>query len=251
MIEVIRLAPDVCFDGCSHLYPLRKMHTEKDLEGFSFVRDLAPESRARLRLEVVQKAAEPGSNILRPGDVVDGVYLVRSGAIRVYYLDAEGREGTLYWIEPGESCILALNSLFTGISYPAWADAEEGGAEILSVPGSVFRELFSHEPAVQRFLFEQLSERVFELQKLLEKTMRLSQEDRLILLLLSQADENGVVRISQDKLARHLGTVREVVSRLLRSLASQKLIKAAPRRITLIDRERLKRMTSDDTDDKA
>jgi CRP/FNR family transcriptional regulator len=167
---------------------------------------------------------------------------IRSGSIRVYYLDAEGREGTLYWIEAGQSCILALNSLFTEIPYPAWAEAEANGVEILTVPGSLFRELFSREPSAQRFLFEQLSERVFELQKLLERTMRLPQEERLILLLLAHADLNGTVHLSQEKLARHLGTVREVVSRLLRNLASQGLIATAPRRIMLLDKRRLAQM---------
>lgn len=66
---------------------------------------------------------------------------------------------------------------------------------------------------MQRFL----SERVFSLLQLLEGVMRLPQEERLELLLLAQADEGGIIRLSQDKLARHLGTIREVVSRLLRN----------------------------------
>ena len=76
--------------------------------------------------------------------------------------------------------------------------------------------------------------------------MRLPQEERLILLLLGQADEAGIVRLSQEKLARHLGTIREVVSRLLRNLAAQGLIALAPRKIALIDRPRLQRMVPGD-----
>jgi CRP/FNR family transcriptional regulator len=116
----------------------------------------------------------------------------------------------------------------------------------LTVPGTLFRELFSHEPSAQRFIFEQLSGRVFELQKLLERTMRLPQEERLILFLLEHADSNGLVHVSHEKLARHLGTVREVIARLLRNLASQGLIATAPRRITLLDKRRLGQMTTAD-----
>lgn len=213
------------------------------LDEFAFIRAMRPETRERLRHGLSLSVVAPNASIMSPGDVVHGVYLIRAGSVRVYYLDAEGREGTLYWIEAGQSCILALNSLFTEIPYPAWAEAEAAGAEILSIPGPLFRELFSQEPSAQRFLFEQLSERVFELQKLLEKTMRLPQEERLILLLLAQADREGIVHLSQDMLARHLGTIREVVSRLLRNLASQGLIALAPRRVVLLDRPRLMQMT--------
>jgi CRP/FNR family transcriptional regulator len=216
------------------------------VETFAFASEMRPDARDRLRGGLTRKVVPSGSDILHPGDAVNGVYLVHSGAIRVYYIGPDGREGTLYWIGPGQSCILALNSLFTEIPYPAWAAAEEGGAEILSVSGQLFRGLFAEEPAVQRFLFEQLSERVFSLLQLLEARMRLPLEERLVHLILALADENGVIGLSQEKLARHLGTIREVVSRLLRNLASQGLINLAPRRITLRDRSRLEEMFPQD-----
>ena len=212
------------------------------LDDFAFIADMRADTRARLGASLDYATIPPDTTILSPGDVVSGVYLIRSGSVRVYYLDPDGNEGTLYWIAAGQSCILALNSLFTDIPYPAWAETEGDGAEILTIPGPLFRDLFSSEPSSQRFLFEQLSMRVFELQKLLERTMRLPQEQRLVLLLLEHADADGMVRLSQEKLARHLGTVREVVARLLRHLASQKLIETAPRRIKLVNRPRLEKL---------
>lgn len=222
---------------------------EDIVDAFPFAWQMQSGARDRLRADLIRKTVPPGADILHPGDTVNGVYLVRSGAIRVYYVSPDGREGTLYWIEPGQSCILALNSLFTDIPYPAWAAAEEGGAEVLLVSGPVFRALFAEDQAVQHFLFEQLSARVYSLLQLLEESMRLPQEERLVLLLLAQADEKGVIRLSQDQLARHLGTVREVVSRLLRNLASQGLIALAPRKVTILDRNRLEKMISDGKND--
>lgn len=213
-------------------------------EVIPFARDMETGPFDFLKANLTQATVPAGADILHPGDVVDGVYLVKSGTIRVYYIGPDGREGTLYWIEPGQSCILALNSLFTEMPYPAFAAAEAEGVEILTLSGAVFRELFAKDQAVQRFLFEQLSGRVYSLLQLLEETMRLPQEDRLILLLLNQADADGIVRLSQEQLARHLGTIREVVSRLLRNLASQGLISLAPRKITLLDRDRLQSMVT-------
>ncbi|ODR97991.1 hypothetical protein AUC68_10800 [Methyloceanibacter methanicus] len=207
---------------------------------FPFVGAMAPTAQDRLLRSIASKTVAPGTDLLRPGDAVDGVYLVRRGAIRVYYIEADGREGTLYWIEPGQSCILALNSLFAEIPYPAFASADADGADFLAIPGGVFRDLFSHEPAAQRFLFDQLSGRVFGLLQLLEQRMRLPQEERLIALLLAKAGDTAIVELSQEELARHLGTSREVVSRLLRNLANQDLIDSRPRRIALRDPGRLK-----------
>lgn len=216
------------------------MGNQRDIvDLFPFTPAMHADARERLRNGITRQRVPPGKDILHPGDTVSGVYLVTAGAIRVYYSSPDGREGTLYWIEPGQSCILALNSLFLEIPYPAWAAAEENGAEVLSVSGTVFRELFAEDRAVQQFLFEQLSQRVFSLLQLLEATMRLPQEDRLIMMLLAQADDEGIVHLSQEKIARHLGTIREVVSRLLRNLASQGLVALAPRKVTLLDRDRL------------
>ena len=212
------------------------------LDALPFAGELKPDELEHLRRHLTERALGPGVDILSPGDVVDGVYFVRSGAIRVYYVDPNGREGTLYWIEPRQSCILALNSLFAEIPYPAWAQAAEQGAEIVTISGSVFRSLFSKHGAVQRFLFEQLSSRVFSLMQILEQSMRLPQEQRLILLLLALADADGGIHISHDQLARHLGTVREVVTRLLRDLVGQGLVESAPRRIVILDRSRMESM---------
>jgi len=211
-----------------------------------FAKGMQEDTLAVLRENISQTVVPPGEDILRLGDTVSGVFLVKSGAIRVYYIDADGREGTLYWIEPGESCILALNSLFSDMPYPAWAAADTEGVEYLTLSGETFRQLFAQDPAVQGFLFEQLSGRVYALLGTLEQAMRLPQEDRLILLLLARADESGVICLSQERLARDLGTHREVVSRLLRNLAGQNLISLAHKRIVIMDRSRLEAMVPAD-----
>ncbi|MBN9672630.1 Crp/Fnr family transcriptional regulator [Roseibium aggregatum] len=214
-----------------------------------FAKGMQADTFAALKKDITRTVVSPGEDILRPGDTVGGVFLVKSGAIRVYYIDAEGREGTLYWIGPGESCILALNSLFSDMPYPAFAAADTEGVEFLTLSGKTFRQLFARDPAVQAFLFEQLSGRVYALLSTLEQTMRLPQEERLVLLLLARADESGVICLSQERLARDLGTHREVVSRLLRNLAGQNLISLAHKRITIMDRSRLEAMLPADGPD--
>ena len=201
---------------------------------FPSLRDLAPSSLALLETSARRSACEGGTQLIARGDLVAGAYLVERGALRVYYVSAEGREGTLYWIEPGQSCILAINCMFSRLTYPAWVESE-GSTVVTIIPGEVYRKLFAAEPAIQNFTFDVLSGRLFELMALIEETASQGLEARLAAFLLRRAKGNAEIAITHEQIARHLSTSREVVSRMVRCLAARGLIAAAQKQITLLD----------------
>jgi CRP/FNR family transcriptional regulator len=82
--------------------------------------DLSASGRSRSFWAIRHVKLPPYAKVIYRGDEVAGVYLVEAGALRIYYVSSEGREGTLYWVDPGQSCIIALNCLFVRLSYPAW-----------------------------------------------------------------------------------------------------------------------------------
>ena len=177
------------------------------------------------------------------GDVVAGAYLVEKGALRVYYVSAEGREGTLYWVEPGQSCVLALNCMFSGLAYPAWVQSE-GETEVAIIPGDVYRRLFAAEAAVQSFTFDTLSGRLFELMQLMEETASQGLEARVAAFLLRRSKGEDSIAITQEQIARHLATSREVVSRVPRALVARRLIETSPGYIALTDPAALQRIAN-------
>lgn len=211
------------------------------LAKFPFLADLGAASRSRLDDSLRRASCADGTHLVSRGDEVAGAYLVERGALRVYYVSAEGREGTLYWVEPGQSCILALNCTFSRLAYPAWVESD-GETDIAIVPGEVYRELFAREAAVQRFTFEALSGRLFELMALVEETASQGLEARIAAFLLRRAKGGADIAITQEQLARHLATSREVVSRTLRRLGAGGLIDSEPGRLRIIDAERLARL---------
>lgn len=210
---------------------------------FPFAAQMGPVARARLFAGSTIVDLEAGASVLRRGDAVAGAYFVDSGALRIFYLTPEGREGTLYWVSPGQSCILALNCTFSRVLYPAWVEAGSEPTRVAVVPGPLYRDLFDIEPAVQRFTFDALSSRLFELMCLLEQATSMRIEQRIAALVLRAAREGSEVRMSQDELARHLGTAREVVSRNMRQLAMRGLVQLAPGIVTIRDRAGLQRMS--------
>jgi CRP/FNR family transcriptional regulator len=209
---------------------------------FPFLVEVGEANQTRLSRSLRHISCQGGTQLVARGDLVAGAYLVERGALRVYYVSPEGREGTLYWVEPGQSCILALNCMFSRLAYPAWVESE-GPTEFSIVPGDVYRDLFAVEPAVQRFTFEALSGRLFELMALIEETASQGLEARISALLLRRAKGQRRVAVTQEQLARHLTTSREVVSRVLRRLAAQGLIESGQGWVTLLDLDALQRLT--------
>ncbi|MCB2075051.1 MAG: Crp/Fnr family transcriptional regulator [Novosphingobium sp.] len=206
-----------------------------------FLATLSTTTLARLGERVRFVSVPPRAGLLQPGDAVSGAYFVETGAIRVHFLDAEGREGTLYRIGPGQSCIIALNCLFSAMRYPAWAEAGEDGTNFAMLDGADARELMSEDASFMKAIFEQVSTRLYDLLGTLEHAIRLPLEARLACLLLDLADDKGIVKLSQERLAAHLGTSREVVSRLLRTLSGEGLVESGYARLRVTDRMALER----------
>lgn len=214
------------------------------LEAIPFAARLTPVSLEKLRGNGRRLSLPPRTTLLQPGDAVSGAYFVISGSIRIYYLDANGEAGTLYRVEAGGSCILALNCLFSKMQYPAWAEAGEEGVTFLAIDGTLARELIGHDPTFTQLLFEQISLRLFQILTVLEAAIRLPLEGRLVTFLL-ETETDGVVALSQERIAEHLGTSREVVSRIIRKHAKGGLLSLSYGRIQILDREKLSAILQD------
>lgn len=206
-----------------------------------FWNGLSAHGRERVAGAVRRLDFDNGRQVIASGDEVAGAYFVMSGALRVYFVNSEGREGTLYWVDPGQSCILALNCTFSRLAYPAWVESE-GEAEVTLIPGEIYRELFSAEPAVQSFTFETLSTRLFELMGLLEETASRGLETRVAAFLMRRVNAEGVLDLTQEQVASHVATSREVVSRILRTFVRAGWIETRHGRIRVLDAEQLARL---------
>jgi len=204
------------------------------LTRFGFVDELSPEGKSTLAAGIAVHRAPPGRSLIRRGDRVAGIYFVEEGTIRVYQQGPTGRQQTLYWVGPGESCILAVNCVFSHVTYPAYVETDDEETRFAILDAASYRALYESEPAVQRYTFEVLSRRVVELTESLAEAGTLDVEQRVVSLLLRRC-EDGVVRMNQERIARHVGTAREVVSRVLRGLAKEGLVKGRRGAVELLD----------------
>lgn len=205
--------------------------------------DMSADGRALFDQRLVRHTFAKGRTLIEKGDAVSGAYFVLEGCLRVFTYGPSGKETTLYLIEPGETCVLALNSLFNDVRYPAWVETESATTVGL-LPGNAYRTLFAREGPVQDLTVRALSTAVFRLMSELEQRHGQQLDQRLASFLLNRASSAGEVCLTQQALADHIGTTREVVARLLGQFVKKDWISTGRARIRLLDHSALARFVA-------
>ena len=141
----------------------------------------------------------------------------------MFSIAPSGSEATLYSIDPGETCVLALNCLFNDLLYPAWV-ASESETEVAVIPGTVYRKLFENEPSIQNLTVQALSTLVFRLMGELEQVHFHKLEHRMADFILIRASSSGELCMTQQEIAHHLGTTRECVARIIQAFVKNNLV---------------------------
>lgn len=160
---------------------------------------------------------------------------ILSGRIRVFKQSEAGRELSLYHVGPGDTCIVSTGCLLGDTDYNAAGLVKED-ARLVMMGADDFNRLLE-APAFREFIFSLVSERIMELMRLVEEVAFQKLDRRLAALLLRQGDR---LAVSHQELADELGTVREMVTRLLNSFSDSGLIRLGRGRIDILDEKALK-----------
>lgn len=212
-----------------------------ELRTLGIFRELSSCGRQMLECGMQLNRFAEAQTIINKGNSVSGAYVVVRGRLRVYSISPGGNEATLYFINPGEVCILALNCIFNNLKYPAWVQAEPDTC-VGMIPSLTYRTLFQNEPAIQDLTVHALSVLVFRLMEELEQVHALNLNERLAKFILMRSEADGELRMTQSELAAHLGTTREVVAKLLRKLVADRLVQTGRGTIRVVQREALARV---------
>ena len=218
-----------------------------DIEKVAAFRNLSADGRKLLERGVITHHFTAGRTIIEKGQHVSGAYFVMEGRLRVFSLLPGGKEATVYMIEPGGTCVLALNSLFNDLLYPAWVSTESD-TTVAVVPGRVYRQLFEREPGIQDLTVRTLSTLVFRLMAELDQVHACRLDQRLASFLLVHASGKGLLRLTQQEIAGHIGSTREVVARVLGRMAKQGLIATGRGVVEVRDPAGLARLSKGDDD---
>jgi CRP/FNR family transcriptional regulator len=162
------------------------------------------------------------------------------GVIRVSKASSSGREILLYRVHAGEACVLTSGCLIGHAAYPARGVVERD-ARLVVVPEPVFRKLIAQDDCFRTYVFALFSSRLGELMALVEAVAFHRLDQRLAALLLGRGQ---VLQVTHQSIADELGSVREMVTRLLHHFSDDGLVRLSRERIEIIDPARLRKVAA-------
>ena len=191
----------------------------------------------RIARTSIHRRVPAGTVMFSEHSPCSGYPLVLAGSIRVLQRYPNGRELQLYRVKPGESCLLSGRCLLGHASYAASGVAETE-VELLIVPPTEFQALIASDETFRRHVFAMFGERLASLMQIVEAIAYQKLDQRLAALLVQKAP-SGEIHATHQALADELGSVREIVSRLLRNFEDRGWVDLGRERITLVDRAAL------------
>ncbi len=206
-----------------------------------FLHRLSGPDRAALDGATVKARFGQGTPVINRQQECNGLVVVRDGQLRAFYVTEDGKEITLYRLLAGDVCILSASCVLKNITFEVTLEAERA-SDLYFIPTSVLSDLSGNTPAVKEFTADLLAERFSEVMWVMEQMVSKNMGQRVAAFLLDQSSLEGskMLAITHETIARNLGTAREVISRVLKYLEGEGLIRLSRGRIEILDARRLR-----------
>jgi CRP/FNR family transcriptional regulator len=181
------------------------------------------------------KTFPAGSAILNENNYIQLIPIVLKGSLRVIRTDENGREMLLYYIQPGESCIMSFLGGIHHETSKVSAVVEED-AEILFIPVDKAGAWVKEFPEWMDFIFRLYHKRFEELLAVVNAVAFQKLDDRILHLLQQKSKlfKSKEIKITHQQLADELGSTREVISRIVKQMENEGLVKLSRNKINLM-----------------
>ena len=196
-----------------------------------------------LENKAVLKKAEANTFLYDSDETCSGLIFVCSGQLRAFYTSESGREITLYRLLEGDICILKASCIINSLQFDISISAEKNTVFYVLPPES-YKTLMESSIEISRYTNEIIAGRMSDIIWLMDQIMWQSFDKRLAAFLLEESslDDSDTLHITHETIANHLGTAREVVTRMLKYFRSEGLIELSRGSITIIDAEGLRKL---------
>ena len=196
--------------------------------------------RERVLSGLLRRHVEKGT-VLHNGSMdCTGLMLVESGQLRAYILSDEGREITIYRLFDRDICLFSASCIMRSIQFDVTIETEKD-TDLWLIPAEIYRQLMTESAPVSNYTNEIMAARFSEVMWLMEQVMWNSMDRRVAAFLLEEAAIEGANRLSitHETIANHLGTHREVVTRMLRYLQGEGMVRLSRGTVELLDVKKL------------
>ena len=174
-----------------------------------------------------------------------GLLLIKSGQLRVYILSDEGREITLYRLFELDMCLFSASCMLRSIQFDVTIAAEKD-AEFWVVPAEVYKRILEESAPAANYTNELMASRFSDVMWLMEQIMWKSLDRRVAAFLLEEASIEGAgrLKITHEAIANHLGSHREVITRMLRYFQNEGMVRLSRGVIEITDADKLEEVSN-------
>lgn len=187
---------------------------------------------------------QKGETVHRGENECKGLIFVKSGMLRAYMMSDEGKEVPLYRMNEGEWCILSASCVISSITFDVHIDAERD-TELLIIAAPYFRRLTTNNIYVECLAYKMATDGFSEVMWAMQQMLFMSFDKRLAVFLWDESAScgNDTIKMTHEQVAKHTGSAREVVTRMLKSFANNGIVELSRGGIKIIDKEKLRKLT--------
>ena len=169
-----------------------------------------------------------------------GLLLIKTGQLRAYILSDEGREITIYRLFERDMCLLSASCIMRSIQFDITIEAEKD-TDLWIIPAELYQNIMKESAPVANYTNELMATRFSDVMWLIEQIMWKSLDKRLAEFLVEEISIEGTekLNITHETIANHLGSHREVITRMLKYFQNEGMVKLSRGMIEITDKQKL------------
>ena len=204
---------------------------------------LTPDQQERIRSTSILHSVKGGTMLHNGGPDCLGLLLVKTGQLRAYMLSEEGREVTISRFFEMDMCLFSASCVMSNMQFDVFIEAEKD-SEIWIIPACLYQNLMEESLPLAIYSHNLITSHLSEVMWLMEQIMWKSFDKRLAKFLLEESALEGTnsLKITHERIANHLGTAREVVTRMLRYFQNEGMVRLTRGTVDITDEKKLRKL---------
>lgn len=207
---------------------------------YGFWEKLTEVEKRLLEQQVRLETYEEGQFVTGTGSECLGLFLVKEGTLRVYLMSEDGKEATVCRAHAGEFAMLSGSCMLSNISFDVHIDCESA-AKVYMLPSGALKKIMSENVYMENFIYKMMNESFSDIIEAFQKMLFASLEQRLASFLLDESvrRQNQKILMTQEQIAKAIGSAREAVSRMLKQLNQEGCVELFRGGVRIADRKKL------------
>ena len=204
---------------------------------------LTQQQQDKLENATTMRIAPKGTMLHNGNADCVGLFVVKSGQLRAFIVSDEGKEVTLYRLLERDICLFSAACMMSSIRFEVTIEAEKD-SEVYIIPTETYHSVMEESTLLANYTSQILASRFSEVMWLMDQILFKRFDARLATFLLEEStiEDSDELQITHEKIANHMGTAREVVTRMLKYFQSEGMVSLSRGVVHLLDREKLTQM---------